>query len=114
MPKTKPFTAEEIEAALTALPNWKVVTRTPSGADHEHTELHRLFAFPSFLDAMHFMLTAARLIQLSDHHPSWQNTYSKLEVWITTGDLKHRLSAKDFTLARYLEDLFQQYQSPNS
>jgi len=106
MPRPLPSTPEEIEAALVSLPGWEVVNRTPGAS-----ELHRLFEFPSFADAMHFMLTAARFIHVSDHHPSWLNTYCKVEVWITTGELKHQISVKDLTLAQYLEDLFRQYQA---
>ncbi len=104
MPAPTPSTPEEIKAALVHLPGWDVVERKPSEA-----ELHRLLEFSSFAEAMHFMLTAARFIQVTDHHPSWQNTYSKVEVWITTGELQHRISVKDVTLAHYLESLFQQY-----
>ena len=102
---------EEIKAALAHLPGWDVVERTLPGEDHVHIELHRVFEFSSFPDAMHFMLNASRFIQVTDHHPSWQNTYSKIEVWITTGELKHQLSAKDLTLSHYLEGLFQHYKS---
>jgi 4a-hydroxytetrahydrobiopterin dehydratase len=109
MPRPTALTPQEIQIALRHLPNWDIVERTPAGSDHSHTELHRLFEFSSFPEAMHFMLTAARFIQMTDHHPSWQNTYSKVEVWITTGELKHRLSSKDVTLAHYLEGLFQHY-----
>ena len=108
------YSPEEIQTALGRLPGWDLVERTPPASDHAHVELHRLFEFSSFPDALHFMLTAARFIQLSDHHPSWLNMYSKVEVWITTGELKHRLSEKDVTLAKYLEELFQSYQSPKS
>ena len=106
-----PSTPEEIKVALAHLPGWDVVEQAPSGSDHSHTELHRLFEFSSFADAMHFMVTAARFIHVTDHHPLWQNVYSKVEVWITTGELHHKLSAKDITLAHYLQGLFQQYQS---
>ena len=111
MARSTPSTSQEIEAALTQLPHWQIVERTPAGSDHPHVDLHRLFEFASFGDAMHFMLTASRFIHATDHHPSWQNTYSKVEVWITTGELKHQLSRKDMTLARYLEELFQQYRN---
>lgn len=104
-----PLTTEEIQNSLGHLPNWDLVERTPPGSDHAHVELHRLFQFSSFAEAMHFMLTASRFIHVSDHHPGWQNTYSKVEVWITTGELRHRISSKDTTLARYLEGLFQHY-----
>jgi pterin-4a-carbinolamine dehydratase len=106
-----PSTSEEIQSALAQLPKWDVVERTPAGSNHPHIELHRLFEFSSFADAMHFMLTASRFIHVSDHHPSWLNTYSKVEIWLTTGELKHKLSSKDVRLARYLEDLFQQYEN---
>jgi len=111
MPAPARSTPEEIKAALVHLPGWDVVERTPAGSDHVHVELHRLFEFPSFADAMHFMLNASRFIHVTDHHPCWQNVYSKVEVWITTGELHHRLSVKDVTLAQYLEGLFQHYRS---
>lgn len=104
-----PYSPEEIKSALAELAHWDVVERTPAASDHCHVELHRTFKFASFADAMHFMLTASRFIHISDHHPSWQNTYSTVEVWITTGDLKHKLSKKDFKLAAYLEKLFAEY-----
>jgi pterin-4a-carbinolamine dehydratase len=111
MPAPAQSTPDEIKAALVHLPGWDVVERTPAGSDHPHTELHKQFEFPSFSDAMHFMSTASRFINVTDHHPSWQNVYSKVEVWLTTGELKHKLSAKDITLAQYLEGLFQHYRS---
>jgi 4a-hydroxytetrahydrobiopterin dehydratase len=114
MPRPAALSPEDIRASLATLPEWDVVERTPSGSDHLHAELHRLFQFQSFADAMHFMLTASRFIHVTDHHPSWQNTYSKVEVWITTGELKHKLSAKDFKLAEYLQSLFESYSVPNS
>ncbi len=108
------LSSKEIETFLFDFPGWEVVQRTPFGSDHLHSELHRLFQFQSFEDAMHFMLTASRFIHLTDHHPSWQNTYSKVEVWITTGEIKHNLSGRDIKLAKYLQNLFDTYSFPNS
>lgn len=105
------LTPEELKSALAQLPKWDFVERRPASSDHEHLELHRLFEFASFPDAMHFMLTASRFVQTTDHHPCWQNVYSKVEVWITTGELKHKVSAKDVALAQYLDKLYEQYQN---
>lgn len=107
-----PSNSEEIQAALSHLPGWEVVERTPAGSDHPHIELHKVLQFASFGEAMHYMMTASRFIHVSDHHPSWQNTYSKVEIWITTGELKHQISSKDVVLAHYLEGLFQHYKDP--
>jgi 4a-hydroxytetrahydrobiopterin dehydratase len=111
MARPTALSPDEIRNSLATLDGWETVERTPGGADHVHVELHRVLRFGSFADAMHFMLTASRHIHITDHHPSWQNTYSTVEIWITTGELKHQLSAKDFALARYLSELFPQYES---
>ena len=109
MPRPIPLTLHELHTALEKLPAWDIVETAPPDSQPIHQELHRLFEFSSFPDAMHFMLTASRFIHVTDHHPSWRNTYAKLEVWITTGELKQRLSAKDIALAEYLEGLFSTY-----
>jgi pterin-4a-carbinolamine dehydratase len=109
MPRPTPLDPHELQTALENLPDWDIVETPPPDSQHTRQELHRLFEFSSFPDAMHFMLTASRFIHVTDHHPSWRNTYAKVEVWITTGELKQRLSAKDITLADYLETLFRKY-----
>ncbi len=112
VPRYTPSTPQEIQAALAQLPDWNIEEGTPQKSDHVHTELHRVLKFSSFPEAMHFMLTASRFVHVTDHHPRWQNTYSKVEVWLTTGDLKHQLSGKDFALAQYLDELFKEYSLP--
>lgn len=41
-----------------------------------------------------------------DHHPTWTNTYDRVEVWLSTHDAGHRPTAKDVALARYLDAHF--------
>lgn len=84
----------EIEQRLSGLPGWIV----------RDGRLRRELVFPSFDRAWGFMTSLAIVAQAMDHHPSFQNEYTRvvLEVW--THDLGG-LSTWDFELANAAERL---------
>jgi 4a-hydroxytetrahydrobiopterin dehydratase len=68
--------------------------------------LEKTFEFATFEDAMQFMQDATPFISQMDHHPTWSNTYNRVQVTITTHDAGNQVTEKDHTLANYLDELF--------
>ena len=68
--------------------------------------LEKTFEFHTFEEAMQFMQDATPFISQTDHHPTWSNTYNRVQVTITTHDAGNQVTEKDHTLANYLDELF--------
>jgi 4a-hydroxytetrahydrobiopterin dehydratase len=68
--------------------------------------LEKTFEFKTFEDAMQFMQDATPYISKTDHHPTWSNTYNRVQVTITTHDAGNQVTEKDYSLAKYLDELF--------
>ena len=45
------------------------------------------FIFKDFVDAFSFMTKVAMICEKYNHHPEWINTYSKVNIKLTTHDL---------------------------
>jgi 4a-hydroxytetrahydrobiopterin dehydratase len=73
----------------------------------ENQVLFKTFTFASFEKAMQFMQNAAPFISETDHHPTWSNTYNRVEVKLTTHDAGNKVTEKDRKLATYLDNLYQ-------
>ena len=73
----------------------------------ENQVLIKTFTFASFEEAMQFMQNAASFISETDHHPTWSNTYNRVEVKLTTHDAGNKVTEKDRKLAAYLDKLYQ-------
>jgi 4a-hydroxytetrahydrobiopterin dehydratase len=72
----------------------------------ENQVLLKTFTFASFEEAMQFMQNATPFISETDHHPTWSNTYNRVEVKLTTHDAGNKVTEKDRKLAAYLDELF--------
>jgi 4a-hydroxytetrahydrobiopterin dehydratase len=72
----------------------------------ENQVLVKTFTFASFEEAMQFMQNAGPFISETDHHPTWSNTYNRVEVKLTTHDAGNKVTEKDRKLANYLDELF--------
>ncbi len=92
------LTSAEKEIALTVLPDWTL--------SEDGNTIARTFTFRSFTRAFGFMTSAAILAEKLNHHPTWTNTYNKVEVLLTTHDAGG-LTELDFELARKLDKLCQ-------
>jgi 4a-hydroxytetrahydrobiopterin dehydratase len=73
----------------------------------ENQVLLKTFTFATFEEAMQFMQNATPFISESDHHPTWSNTYNRVEVMLTTHDAGNKITDKDRKLADYLDKLYQ-------
>jgi 4a-hydroxytetrahydrobiopterin dehydratase len=86
------LTPEEVESALTTLPEWSVA----------EGKLRREYRFADFTHAFGFMAAAATVIEKMDHHPEWLNVYGRVTVELWTHSAGG-LTARDVRLAQTLE-----------
>ena len=65
--------------------------------------LERTFTFTDFSEAFAFMTRVALLAEQMDHHPSWTNTWNKVEVRLSTHDAGNVVTDKDRKLAAAID-----------
>jgi 4a-hydroxytetrahydrobiopterin dehydratase len=66
--------------------------------------------FKNFQEAFAFMTEVAIVAEKSNHHPTWTNTYNKLEIILCTHDAGNIVTEKDTLLAQKIEKIFEKYQ----
>lgn len=71
----------------------------------QNNTLHRKFTFNDFSEAFAFMVRVALLAESYNHHPTWTNTWNKVEVWLSTHDAGDTVTAKDHKLAQAIDGL---------
>ncbi|WP_298714872.1 4a-hydroxytetrahydrobiopterin dehydratase [Chitinophaga sp.] len=71
--------------------------------------LYRAFTFPDFREAFAFMTKVALAAEKMDHHPTWTNTWNKVEIWLSTHSAGNTVTEKDHALARVIDQFI-----PNS
>jgi len=96
----------EEQKLLAELPEWEIIESEAEGGKVKR-QLHRRYEFKSFEAAFEFMSQSAkRAIEKEDHHPIWQNTYNRVEIWLTTFDLGNQISNRDIRLAKAFEEIW--------
>jgi 4a-hydroxytetrahydrobiopterin dehydratase len=68
-------------------------------------KLYLEFIFPDFSKAFSFMTRVAMAAEKMDHHPTWKNTYNKVEIWLCTHDAGDIVTDKDRKLAAIIDKL---------
>ena len=68
-------------------------------------KLYQEFIFPDFSKAFAFMTRVAMAAEKMDHHPTWKNTYNKVEFWLSTHDAGDIVTDKDRKLAAIIDKL---------
>ena len=71
-----------------------------------NNKLYRSFEFKNFSEAFAFMTRVAMLAEKQDHHPTWTNTYNKLEIWLSTHAAGDVVTDKDRKLALGIDKIF--------
>ena len=71
----------------------------------ENNTLNKKFEFKDFSEAFAFMTRVAMAAEKMDHHPTWKNTYNKVEVWLSTHDAGDIVTDKDRKLAAIIDKL---------
>ena len=94
---------EEMDAAaaereLASLDGWEL---KPEG-----DAIFRSFKFKTFIEAFGFMTVCAMRAEKLNHHPEWFNSYSSVDVLLTTHATKS-LTTLDFKLARAMDKAYQ-------
>ncbi len=70
-----------------------------------NNKLYKSFEFKNFSAAFAFMTRVALLAEKHDHHPTWTNTYNKVEIWLYTHSKGDVVTAKDRALAEAIDSL---------
>ena len=68
---------EELKELGIKIPKWDILPKY----------IKRDFVFKNFIDAFSFMTKVALLCEKYNHHPNWENVYSKVSIQLTTHDL---------------------------
>jgi 4a-hydroxytetrahydrobiopterin dehydratase len=68
-------------------------------------KLYKSFEFIDFVTAFSFMTKVALLAEKSNHHPTWTNTYNKVEIFLSTHDAGNKVTDKDRLLADEIDSV---------
>lgn len=71
----------------------------------ENNKLYRSFVFTDFNAAFAFMTRVGMIAEKMDHHPTWTNTWNKVEIWLSTHDAGNVVTEKDRKLAAAIDEL---------
>jgi pterin-4a-carbinolamine dehydratase len=65
-----------------------------------------VFAFEQFAEAIEFMNEAKEGLNAIGHHPRWENFFKDIVVRLTSWDIGHKLTDRDYVTANYLDRLY--------
>tara|TARA_Y100001970_G_scaffold200773_1_gene244242 strand:- start:14256 stop:14546 length:291 start_codon:yes stop_codon:yes gene_type:complete len=71
------LTDEELKELGPKIPQW----------DISEKHIKRDFIFKDFIEAFSFITRVALLCEKYNHHPNWENVYSKVTIRLTTHDI---------------------------
>ncbi len=73
--------------------------------EEKDNKLYRSFKFKDFGEAFSFMTHVAMIAEKQDHHPTWTNTWNKVEIWLNTHDKGDIVTDKDRKLAESIDKI---------
>ncbi len=68
-------------------------------------KLHRQFIFKNFQKAFAFMTQVAILAEVQNHHPTWENTYKVVDIYLSTHEANDTITDKDIKLASAINEI---------
>ncbi|WJH41360.1 4a-hydroxytetrahydrobiopterin dehydratase [Aliirhizobium terrae] len=86
--------AEAVSRELVSLDSWHLSA--------DGLSISKSFKFDNFIEAFDFMTEAAIVAEKLNHHPDWSNSYSRVDVSLTT-HAKKQLTDRDFKLAAAMD-----------
>lgn len=92
---------EELRGALETLPGWRL----------GDGELVKNYRFPTFRQAIAFIVRLADHADAMDHHPDLENHYDRVRVAVHTWN-ENAITAKDVELARRIESVAEASDEP--
>lgn len=72
-----------------------------------NNKLRKTFQFRDFSEAFAFMSRVALLAEKMDHHPTWTNTWNKVDIELSTHDAGNTVTDRDRKLAAAIDKLVQ-------
>jgi 4a-hydroxytetrahydrobiopterin dehydratase len=95
----KKLNPEEVQAKIVELDsNWAIKGKSISCE----------YVFKNFIEAFSFMTAVALVAEKSAHHPTWENTYNKVNIVLSTHDADG-ITEKDFDLAKAIQEISNRY-----
>ena len=93
----KPYLLQngELKELFAKIPGWKIKSNL----------IEREFNFSNFIEAFSFMTQIALICEKYNHHPNWENVYSKVIITLCTHDLGG-ITNLDETLAAEINSIF--------
>ena len=88
---------EELKELVVKIPGWEI----------NNKQIQREFKFFNFIEAFSFMTKIALICEKYNHHPNWENVYSKVIISLSTHDLGG-ITNLDQTLASEINKVFDQ------
>lgn len=70
-----------------------------------NNKLTRTFKFKDFTEAFGFMTRVAFIAEKMEHHPTWTNTYNKVQIELSTHDAGNTVTKLDHALAKAIDKL---------
>jgi 4a-hydroxytetrahydrobiopterin dehydratase len=77
--------------------------------NEENNELVVQLKFKDFKETFDFMTEVAIIAEKMNHHPTWSNTYNKVEIRLSTHDAGNTVTDKDRKLAESITAAVQKY-----
>ncbi|MCI0751143.1 MAG: 4a-hydroxytetrahydrobiopterin dehydratase [Flammeovirgaceae bacterium] len=71
----------------------------------ENNKLTKSFVFKDFTQAFGFMTKVALIAEKMDHHPTWTNTWNRVNIELSTHDAGNIVTDKDRVLAKAIDSL---------
>ena len=72
-----------------------------------NNKLRKTFQFRDFSEAFAFMSRVALLAEKMDHHPTWTNTWNRVDIELSTHDAGNTVTDLDRKLAAAIDKLVQ-------
>ena len=69
----------------------------------KENSLQQTFTFKDFSEAFGFMSRVALLAEKLNHHPTWTNTWNKVDITLTTHDVGNAITDKDYQLSKEID-----------
>lgn len=73
--------------------------------EEKEDALYRSFIFADFSEAFAFMVRVAMVAERQNHHPTWKNTWNKVEIWLNTHDKGYKITDADRKLSASIDRL---------
>ena len=73
--------------------------------EEKNNSLYKSFTFNGFSEAFAFMTRVAMIAEKYNHHPTWKNTWNKVEIWLNTHDAGDTVTERDRKLADAIDKI---------